>query len=664
MSQSSSDFNVSNSQRYQRMMQSQGFGFWEWRPCDGSLLLNGGFWSTLGYDDAPVVKFAQFDELIPFVHPDDWEATFKKIPNAVADDINIDFRVRLFDSAGVIKWVNVVGHVSSDDDGEVSYVSGIVFDIDDHHKLEEQLRISEERHERILTAANDGIWEWSKDRGGFHFSSRCWQQLGYEAEDDFYLDGRNRLSVWRGLVHEEDRIKFDIALEKHLKGEGPFDIEYRIAAKDGSFRWIRARGQASVDEKGEAYCMSGTNMDITDIKAAEERVIQAKEVAEKANLAKSDFLSSMSHELRTPLNAILGYIQLLALDSNLTPPQHQSISEIKKAGHHLLSLINDVLDLSRVESGQLTLSLEPVNLGRIIVDCKAMIRPLAETRNVRLICNEQIQNDVYAMADGVRLKQALINLLNNAVKYNRDDGEVTISVEESVSGMIKIGITDTGVGIPAHMQAHVFEPFNRLGAERSAVEGTGVGLVITKRLVTMMGGDLSFVSREGVGTSFWLHLPKAEERTLSVPAVVESVEVKKASVLDRAGRYSVLYIEDNPSNIRLMEQVFNRFDNLALAVAKEAFYGLFRARTDQPDLIIMDVNLPGMDGFEALQVLRRDAATSEIPVVALSANALEQDVRKGLDSGFDRYLTKPLDVDELMQAMNALLPEKPTAEGV
>ena len=648
---------IKNSQRYERLMRSTGFGFWEWRPSDESLLLTGGFWQVLGYSDSPIAKLNDFKELLPYIHPDDWTILEANLINALRANTDIDFRVRLLNSAQSTVWVNVVGHVSEDKDHSASYVSGIAFDITSHHQLEEQLKLSEERHERILTASNDGIWEWSRDRGGFHFSSRCWQQLGYEAEDDFYLDGRNRLSVWRGLIHDIDRERFDQALEAHLHKRETFDIEYRIKSKNGDYRWIRARGQAAFDSTGEPYCMSGTNMDVTDIKAAEEKVLLAKEVAEKANLAKSDFLSSMSHELRTPLNAILGYIQLLALDSNLTTAQQQNVSEIRKAGHHLLSLINDVLDLSRVESGQLTLSLEPVNLARVITDCQTMIRPLVETRNVHLHIDDTCSSGVYVNADAVRLKQALINLLNNAVKYNSDGGQVWVSVTAPSDSEVKIEVRDTGAGIPANLQAQVFEPFNRLGAERSTVEGTGVGLVITKRLVAMMGGDISFISREGQGSSFWIQLPKAKDWA-SLPSSDERREVKRDATLKEGGNYSVLYIEDNPSNIRLMEQVFERFPRLSLKIAKEAFYGLFAARTDVPDLIIMDINLPGMDGFEALQVLRRDPITEQIPVMALSANALNEDVAKGLSSGFDLYLTKPLNVDELIHSLNQLLPDQ------
>lgn len=645
-------------QSYQRLLSSRSYGFWEWSPTDDSVLLSGAFWNEMGYFVEPEGQGFSIEDVAPFFHEDDWRALLKSLAELLERGENFQSRVRSFDSCGQQRWLYLDGSVARNTDNELVFMSGIALDYTKRHELEEQLRLSEERHQRILTASNDGIWEWSRDSSGYHFSDKCWQQLGYEDPDSYFSSERNRLEVWQSSVHPEDVEYFSSAREEHLKNNTPYDIEFRIKHKEGYWVWIRARGQADFNAEGQAYRMSGTNMDITHIKEAEERVLLAKEEAEKANQAKSEFLSSMSHELRTPLNAILGYAQLFGMDTNLSASQQQSVREIRKAGSHLLQLISDVLDLSKVESGQMSISVEPVLAKRIVDECLALMQPLAEAKRIRIRLDVGALPGVYVNADAVRLKQALLNLLSNALKYNREGGQVDVKFSQPATGMLRLEVSDTGLGIPLGRQAEVFEPFNRLGAEGSSTEGSGVGLVITKRLVEMMGGDLSFVSREGEGSRFWIQLPQVAdwsdmELETTVPDVVGQDSLRIS------GEKRVLYVEDNPSNTRLMEQVFRRFPGLHLETANEAFFGLYKARTSSPDLIILDINLPGMDGYEALSVLQRDPLTKDIPVIALSANAMPEDVAKGVKAGFAEYLTKPLDVDRLIATFNNLLLEQP-----
>lgn len=641
-------------QRFQRIINGNSYGMWDLSLDDDRVYLFGRFWDKLSHNPEGAAASLAMPEVRHRFHADDWEAFAAQIQQIIAGvSDTVSLEVRFLNIDGVYVWTQVDGQVERDAQGRASFISGLTFEIDRLKQTESLLRESEERHARILSATSDGIWEWSGHSGDFHFSSRCWEHLGYSEHDDEMLDGRNRLEVWRERIHPEDIADFDGQMFRHLKNEGPFDIEYRIAGKDGACRWIRARGQASYNEQGHAVRMSGTNMDITTLKEAEARVVAAKEQAEKANLAKSEFLSSMSHELRTPLNAILGYTQLFALEKSLTESQRENIGEIHRAGEHLLQLISDVLDLSKIESGRMTLSVEPVMPMRIVTECIKLIRPLVESRQVRLWATPNGLEDLCVHADATRLKQALLNLMANAVKYNHIGGDVELTFSQNDEDGFCIEVRDTGPGIPLERQAEVFEPFNRLGAEGSAIEGSGVGLVITKRLVNMMGGELTFRSREGQGSRFWITLPNALQSTLPTPAELPTPAVGQMLRLD--GRKRILYIEDNPPNIRLMEQMIKHFSQLELIAAKEAFYGVYLARTEHPDLIILDINLPGMDGYEALSVLKQDRSTRNIPVVALSANAMPYDLERGRKAGFEEYLTKPLQLEQLLTTLNRLL---------
>lgn len=644
--------------RYRRIFNGSGYGFWEWDLNSHRIDWSGGFWESLGYNDDDKLRISDAHQLPDYIHPDDRNGMLEAVREHLRSGEPLNTSYRILTKRDGYVWTQVRANSIRDEYGRALYISGVNFDITELKNVEAALRESEARQARIIQASNDGIWEWYADRKGFHFSNRCWEHAGYDEKDDVVIRGQNRISVWRSHIHPQDLPKFDQTLADHMAGRAPFDIEYRIFGKDGDIRWIRARGRASFDLEGNPVRMSGTNMDITDIKRAEERVVQAKETAEKANQAKSDFLSSMSHELRTPLNAILGYAQLFQYEENLTSSQVDNAREIRKAGEHLLQLINDVLDLAKIESGRMTFSLEPVLVSRVVAECFTLIQPQADTMGVQFNADMNRLESTYVVADNVRLKQALLNLISNAVKYNRVGGDVEVRLTEQDGNRLRITVRDTGEGIPASRQNEVFQPFNRLNAEYSKIEGSGVGLVITKQLVEMMGGKLAFESTEGVGTEFWMDLPMSTEwnqdlvvdrhaRGSSSDSQPEHLAVQRPC--------SILYVEDNPSNIRLMQQVLSRYPQLTLEVAEEAFLGIYKARSERPDIIILDINLPGMDGYEALSVLKRDPVTMNIPVVGLSANAMPYDVERGKNAGFYDYLTKPVEINHLMHTLNALL---------
>jgi len=387
------------------------------------------------------------------------------------------------------------------------------------------------------------------------------------------------------------------------------------------------------------------------VKERTQELVTALDAAERASRAKSEFLSRMSHELRTPLNAILGFAQILQLKADALPaPARDQLRQIETAGWHLLELINEVLDLSRIESGTVTVSREPVAVAPLVTECVRMAEPLARRHDVQLASRADDAAGLHAIGDRTRLRQVVTNLLSNAIKYNRPGGTATVAVTHAAEGRIEIAVADTGRGFTQQQLEQLFQPFNRLGAERGPVEGTGIGLVITKRLVELMGGTLDVATTAGAGSVFTIRLPAAQGGAAAVPA---PASVQPAPATD--GARTVLYIEDNPSNVELLASVLALRPGLQLVTAADGTNGLALARSRRPDLIVVDVALPDIDGFEVCRRLRADAAFARAPIVALSANAMPADIAKGRGAGFDAYLTKPLDVPAFLAELDRWL---------
>lgn len=396
--------------------------------------------------------------------------------------------------------------------------------------------------------------------------------------------------------------------------------------------------------------------DVTEREEAKRLALAARAAADAANQAKSDFLAGMSHELRTPLNAIIGFGQILQrndLRQVSVAQQREYADYIVSSGEHLLSLVNDVLDLASVEAGRVRVTLEPVAVGYIVDRAMQTMRSLATKRSVTLRSAVELQG-LPILADAQRLQQVLLNLVSNAIKYNRRDGSVNITAEAR-DGWVRISVADTGQGVPAERVGELFVPFQRLGAEFSAVEGTGIGLALSKRLVEAMDGRIGYRPEPAGGSAFWVELPSAERRAGEPPAA------RLAARATRGG-YSVLYVEDNPLNVRLMEYLLDTLPRVELHSAPSGSIGLDLAVARRPEVIILDLNLPDMDGFRVLATLREHPETQAIPVIALTASAMPSDVQRGLDAGFRAYLTKPLKFDELLQAVDAAL-DPPAAAG-
>src|SRR3984957_10351608 len=444
--------------------------------------------------------------------------------------------------------------------------------------------------------------------------------------------------------------------------------ELTYIRKDGSRFPAMVSVTALRDEQDViiGYLLIGTDNTARQLVEAERAVLDqalqdknaelenAKFVAEKANLAKSEFLSSMSHELRTPLSAILGFAQLMESGSPTpTASQKRSIDQILQGGWYLLQLINEILDLALIESGKLSLSLEQISLAEVMQECKDMIEQQALKRGISVVF-PQFDMPCFVKADRTRVKQVFINLLSNAIKYNRPHGTVVVQYVTSVPGRIRVCVKDSGEGLSADKLAQLFQPFNRLGQEAGAEEGTGIGLVMTKRLIEMMGGIIGAESTVGKGSVFWIEIDLTAERH-AIGNMVAPLAQLDPLVQANAQLRTLLYVEDNPANLMLVEDLIARRADLRLLGARDGNHVIEIARASRPDLILMDINLPGISGIRALKILAEDPTTAHIPVIALSANAIPRDIEKGLEAGFFRYLTKPIKVDEFMKTLDVAL---------
>ncbi len=458
-----------------------------------------------------------------------------------------------------------------------------------------------------------------------------------------------------------DPLRAEAGIKLVLSEKKVTNYELTACARDGKKTVVSYNATTFYDRDRTLQGVFAAARDVTERKRFEQALQEsnvelesAKSAAEKANLAKSDFLSAMSHELRSPLNAILGFAQLMESDSLVsTDSQKESISQILQSGWHLLKLINEILDLAAVESGKVSLSLEPVSLSEVLSECQAMMDAQVKQHGISMSFPNLNQSS-FVWADQTRLKQIVINLLSNAIKYNKPSGSVIVSCSPVNEDRIRISVHDTGKGMVPEKLAQLFQPFNRLGQEASGVTGTGIGLVVTKQLVELMDGVLGVESDPGTGSTFWfeLRLTPAPDHTVGRSNLIAPSQPKPQTQTEQS---TLLYIEDNPANMKLVEQLIALRTDILLLTAGSGTLGIELARTHRPDVILMDINLPGISGIEALKILKADLQTAHIPVVALSANAMLRDIDLGLEMGFFRYLTKPILVKQFMETLNEAL---------
>ncbi|MFL6590396.1 MAG: ATP-binding protein [Chthoniobacterales bacterium] len=524
---------------------------------------------------------------------------------------------------------------------------------------ERQLRESEEQFRQMAEHVDDVFFMSSNEDQKLLYVNHAYEETWGLSREGFYA---NRWQ-WLEAVHPDDQKR---VMDAIAAGEipGKYDVEYRVVRPDGTIRWIRDRGFSIQNEGGQYYRTAVIATDITARKEAEKSIQLAKENAEAANHAKSDFLSRMSHELRTPLNAILGFGQLIQMkDAGKT--HEASVTHILSGGRHLLDLINEVLDISRIEAGRMELSLEPVNLQTTVGELLKLVQPMAQERKIQIVDQIQARSPLFVVADRQRLKQVFLNLLSNAIKYNREGGEVCVNAMKvnpgnGPEGDIIIEVIDNGIGIAAEKMERMFTPFERLGAEATKVEGSGLGLALSKRLVELMNGQIAVRSQEGIGSTFSLRFHAAQDPAMTAHEDLGGVPEK---VMLNDGDLTILYIEDNLSNFQLIARLFAESGKVNLIEAMQGGIGLELAREHRPDLILCDLHLPDMDGSEVLQRLRGDERTKSIPVIIVSADAMPHQAKRLINAGAQAYVTKPFNLRELLALINSTLEKTGLSDG-
>ena len=634
--------------RLEAASQAAGIGLWTTADDPPESDWNAQMFALFDRYEPPVVPgFAEW--LRHCVHDDDRDRVGREAKAFLtAQDGPHELEFRIVRKDGSVRWIVMRADRDPASLGQRRLL-GVAMDVTEHHAALDALRDASERASIIARHAGIGMWEARLDG-----SPERWDEQMY------HLRG---LSPRRTMPSREERLAIvhpdDLSqvIDAHPGAElapQAASYEFRVRLPDGRWRWLASRSALVYDDAGRPVRRVGVNWDVTETKEAELMRQQAA-LAEREVHAKSQFLSRMSHELRTPLNAVLGFTQLLQIEARRSADAAQlaKLGHIRAAGDHLLSLINDVLDLSGLESGELRLSLLAVDLGALVRESVPLVESLAAQHGVTV---EVGLAEGAARADPTRLRQVLINLLSNAIKYNRRGGRVFVQTRNTGTSAV-LRIRDTGRGLSPAQLAGLFEPFNRFGAESEGIEGTGIGLTIVKALVEGMGGSVTVTSAPGEGTAFDVTLPLASGAAVvatPAPAPDSSHSPWSEPRHRRAGQ--ILYIEDNQVNVLLVEELVKSVAGLGIASEPTGTAGVARARTLQPDLVLIDLQLPDFDGFEVLRRLRAEPSTRAIPCIALSANAMPEDIERGLAAGFADYWTKPIDFPAFLGALKKRFP--------
>jgi PAS domain S-box-containing protein len=573
---------------------------------------------------------------IDLIHPDDVVASVREFDRLVAspDATLIEFRNRQRRRDGSYRWI----------EWSCQGRSGRVFSSgrDITSQVEDQIELagSLETKRAILDAVVDSIVTIDEHFQVLDVSPGTDRIYGVALEE---RRGTNSLNI----VLEDDRDHVAVELRRLFRGEDGALTSYRFRALhvDGNMLSIETRGRLIRDEAGHEPRAVLVSRDVTEAAAAELVMREAKEAAERANAAKSEFMSRMSHELRTPLNSVLGFAQILEMELK-SPDELEMVGYIHHSGKYLLELINEVLDISRIESGHISVMIEPIVLQELEKECVELVRPQANELGVTIF--SQSVYDFQVLGDQQRLKQVMLNLLSNAIKYNRPNGSVTISCDPRPSSKVRLSVSDTGPGINPDLIERLFTPFDRLDAETSGIEGTGLGLALSRGLVEAIGGTMGVESTVGSGSTFWIELPNVKSPKTSLSRTPPALAVNAAD----AAHSTVLYIEDDTANIQLVERLLVQRPNIKLITSLLGGMGVELAQHYQPDLILLDVHLTDLHGFEVLERLQGDSRTIDIPVVVLSADATTWQRRRFRNAGVYEYLSKPLDLQQLLDVID------------
>ncbi|MFO1273256.1 MAG: PAS domain-containing protein [Rubrivivax sp.] len=615
-------------------IRAAGIGYWS-HESDGRSHWSEQMYAIHGLDPALAAPSpAEWRERL--VHPDDRHELRRRLQDwerGGRPSLELDLRILRPD--GEVRYVMTHSHIETHEGGRLRF--GLVIDVTERRRVERALREASERAALAARSAGLGTWEMDLRTGEAYWDAQMWRLRGLEPRAIPPTESE-RLA----MVHPDDRQRTQRVTEQSLLEDVPSNYEFRIVLPDGRVRWIASRSVPVRDERGQTVRRIGVNWDITDARTAD-AVRQEREIALLESQAKSKFLARMSHELRTPLNGVLGFAQLLLAEDGgsdaAAGTRRRRVEQIRAAGEHLLSLINDVLDLSSLQGGEMRITMQPVALAPLVAQTIPLLEPQLAAHDVRLSLGAL---DVSAMADPVRLRQVLLNLLSNAIKYNRPGGEVTLEAARHGSGVV-LRVADTGRGMSDEQLRHLFEPFNRLGIEREGIEGTGIGLAIVKALVEHMGGSVHVDSQVGLGSLFELRLADASLLSPVAPPPPPRDAAPAPMATPGSRRGTLLYVEDNEVNALIISELVARRPDLTLHVAPDGGSGVKLALDLRPDLILLDMSLPDFDGHEVLRRLRAQPATARIPVIALSANAMPEDIDRALRAGMADYWTKPLD---------------------
>ncbi|MBX3623172.1 MAG: PAS domain-containing protein [Rhizobacter sp.] len=616
------------------------------------LRLNRIFYNDKGFEVLGILPRPEgvpLDEVRSLIHPDDVARVAATAHESLSTERPVDMEARYRRPDGVYRYVLTRRVVRRNADGEPIEFMGVALDVTEQVAEARRAQELARRLEVAASAAGLGIWsrEPGRDRG--EWNAQMFEIIGRPVSK-----GVPRRAEWLDeVVHPDDRERMRTAhAELRATEDVTVEHEYRIVRPDGEVRWLVSR--ARHEKRDGASVQFGIAIDVTDR--------QEKLVAQRESQAKSEFLARMSHELRTPLNAMLGFAQLLRLEPALAgSPAMDKLRHIVSAGEHLLSLINDVLDLSSLDTGEVRLDLRPVRLHGVLQEALALVEPAAREAGVHIALEE---SDALVWADPIRTRQVVINLLSNAVKYNRASGQVRVSVDspggEGAQDVV-LTVADTGRGMTRQQMAHLFEPFNRLGVEREGIEGAGVGLSVVKALVERMGGSVQVESTPAVGSRFRVHLPRytgpGEGDEVPAPPAETNAGQPEAPPVPRPSRRGLLlYIEDNPVNALLVEEMVRQHAGLQIESVASGLAGVARARELRPDLILVDMQLPDINGYEVLRRLREQPSTAGMRCIALSANAMPEDIARATAAGFAEYWTKPIHLGDFLAALDRLFP--------
>lgn len=628
------------SRRVDLMARELGIGLWEWDVVRSRGTWNAQMYALFGREHGVDPR-----QWIEAVHPADRASARHHLAKALHGRDSFESQFRIVLPNGEVRWIASRGNVERDPRGAPLRMIGVNWDMTDLlHADHERKQLTERL---VMAASGAGLGFWTFD---------VQTMSGYVNDQTLALYGRSRDSDpeftqhWLRYIHVDDRRHIVAVVKRAVTSDEPVDAHFRVVLPDGRVRYLAGRSHRSIAADGR-ITINGVNWDVTE-QHSNEQALREKEMAERASAAKTEFLSRISHELRTPLNAILGFAQILDIDTAhpLDPSQRERLAHIQKAGWHLLALINDILDLSRIEAGKAQLHMDTVAVADVIEECMGLIATAAHKRKLT-IRNHIVQTPVPdAWADRIRLKQVLLNLLSNAVKYNREGGAIDVSAKTSTDGHIIVAIGDTGAGLSSQQLTQIFQPFNRLGHETAAIEGTGIGLTIAQKLTEQMGGTIEVSSERGAGSEFRVVLQAA---STPHPAALPAEHIVRADVTG-----TVLYVEDNPANIAVVEHALGLRPGIRLFKARDGTTAIAMATVCQPDLMLLDLRLPDTDGITLISELQASASLKAVPCVAVSANASAADIEAVRRAGFVDFWPKPVQLDQLLTGIDRWLTQR------